>query len=89
MLEQGLVLSQADLARHLGVSRAKVTQMLNLLKLDEEIQEFILGLEKTDVRLNVLTERRLRPLAQLGSKQMQRKRFKEMAGCGDKKKRSP
>ena len=37
MLEQGLVQSQADLARRLGVSRAKITQTLNLLKLDTEI----------------------------------------------------
>jgi len=38
-LESGLVESQADLAVLLGVSRAQVAQMLNLLKLDEEIQE--------------------------------------------------
>ena len=34
VLDSGLVSSQADLAVLLGVSRAKVTQMLNLLKLD-------------------------------------------------------
>ena len=30
-------LSKADLARKLGISRARVTQMLNLLKLPEEL----------------------------------------------------
>ncbi|MCK4504256.1 MAG: hypothetical protein KAW14_01460 [Candidatus Aegiribacteria sp.] len=30
-------LSRADLARKLGLSRARVTQMLNLLKLPEEL----------------------------------------------------
>ena len=30
-------LSRADLARMLGLSRARVTQMLNLLKLPEEL----------------------------------------------------
>ena len=34
-------LSKADLARKLGISRARVTQMLNLLKLPEELKEEI------------------------------------------------
>jgi len=34
-------LSKADLSRKLGVSRAKVTQILNLLKLPEELKEEI------------------------------------------------
>ena len=37
MLDEGQAQSQADLARLLGVSRAKITQVMNLLKLDEEI----------------------------------------------------
>jgi len=78
MLEQGLVQSQADLARHLGISRAKVTQMLNLLKLDEKIQEFILGLEETDERLKVLTERRLRELVKVEDEKVQKEMFGEM-----------
>ena len=65
MLDDGTASSQADLARLLGVSRAKVTQVLNLLKLDEEIQEFILGMEDTDERLKVLTERRLRDIVDM------------------------
>ncbi len=61
----GILESRADLARILDVFRAKVTQMLNLLKLDEEIQEFMLGLEDTDKRLGVVTERRLRQISKI------------------------
>ncbi len=41
-LDNGKAKLQADLARILGVSRAKVNQMLKLLKLYVEIREFIL-----------------------------------------------
>jgi len=59
----------------LGMSRTKVTQMLKLLKLDEEIQGFILGLEKTDERLKVLTEWRLRELVKIEDGKVQKERF--------------
>lgn len=75
LLDEGQATSQADLARSLGVSRAKVTQMLNLLKLDEEIQEFVLNLDDTDERLRVLTERKLRVLARIADKRAQGHRF--------------
>ena len=80
MMEAGQTKSQAELVRHLGTSRAKVTQMLNLLKLDGEIQEFILGLSETDERLKIMTERKLRPLAILADKEIQRKRFWKLVG---------
>ena len=78
IIESGLVHSQAALASLLGVSRAKITQMLNLLKLDEEIQEFILGLEETDAKLKVLTERRLRGLVMKKDREIQRMHFREL-----------
>ena len=78
MLDIGLVGSQAELASLLGVSRAKVTQMLNLLKLDDEIQEFMVGLEETDERLRVLTERRLRPLVGLDDRGAQKEEFEKI-----------
>ena len=34
-------LTRTELARKLGISRARVTQMLNLLKLPEELKEEI------------------------------------------------
>ena len=36
--------SQADVARELGVTRARVCQIMGLLKLPEEIQRFLLEL---------------------------------------------
>jgi len=49
-------LSQNKLAKKLGISRVRITQILNLLKLTEEQQDYILknGKEK------MITERKLR-----------------------------
>ena len=74
LLDTGLASSLADIARIVGVSRAKVTQMLNLLKLDEEIREFLLNLKETDGRLEKVTERRLRSMIRLAADE-QRKWF--------------
>jgi hypothetical protein len=46
-------------AKHMGVSRARVCQMLNLLKLPDDIIEYIHDLENPESLLPV-TERRLR-----------------------------
>jgi DNA invertase Pin-like site-specific DNA recombinase len=37
MIDNGQVKNQSELARKLGISRARVTQILNLLKLDKNI----------------------------------------------------
>ena len=62
MIESGEVKNQAELARKLGISRARVTQILNLLKLKPQI---ILELEKFGDPLNskIITERMLRASA--------------------------
>ena len=77
MLDDGQAQSQTELAKILGVSKSRVTQILNLLELDEEVREFILGLEDTDERLKVLTERRLRSLARL-DREIQKEKFLEL-----------
>ena len=53
---------RADLARQLGFSRARVTQVLYLMELAPEIQRWVRGLEPTSDRPPV-TERQLRDLA--------------------------
>jgi DNA repair protein RadC len=60
MLDSGEVKNQAELARIKGISRAKVTQILNLLKLDSLI---IQELEKLGdpLKSKIITERMLRP----------------------------
>ena len=56
-------LSKADLARKLGISRARVTQMLNLLKLPEKLIREVEEMgDHWDRKL--VSERQLRSLQQ-------------------------
>lgn len=57
-------LTQADLARKLGVSRARVTQVLRLLDLDPQVVAAIVALGGPLPR-RVITERALRPFVDL------------------------
>lgn len=56
-------LSQAALARELGVSRVRLTNLLHLLKLNPEVQRRVLSLPKTTARRCLLSEERLRTIA--------------------------
>ncbi len=60
LVEQGTVASYADAARQLGVSRARMSQILNLLNLPPRLQE---GLLLGDLHLS---ERGIRALAGRG-----------------------
>lgn len=62
LIRDGVVADQAELARVGHVSRARLTQIMNLLNLAPEIQEELLFL-RTDQGGNVLSEKRLRPIA--------------------------
>jgi ParB-like chromosome segregation protein Spo0J len=64
LLDSGEAPTRASLARAFGLTRARVTQILNLLKLHPEIQQAIRSLPNTTPRRWV-TERRLRKLCQL------------------------
>jgi len=70
-LDAGEVASQADVARRDGVTRARVTQVMMLLRLAPEIQASILNLSKS-IRPTGISERRLRPLAMLADARKQR-----------------
>lgn len=63
-LDNGKYASRADLACHLHVSRARVTQILNLLKLSTEVIEMICSLGDP-LKSPFVSERRLRPLLRL------------------------
>jgi len=54
----------ADLARHLGISRARATQVLRLLKLCPEVLDLVASLGDP-LPSPVITERSLRPLVDL------------------------
>jgi hypothetical protein len=64
-LDAGVVVTQADIARREGVTRARVTQVLMLLRLAPEIQDRILNMPKS-VDPPRITERSLRPLSKIG-----------------------
>jgi len=61
MIDTGQVKTQAELARIKGSSRARVTQILNLLKLDKSIIDH---LEKIGdpMEKKVISERKLRKI---------------------------
>jgi len=60
MIDSSEVKNQSELAKLKGISRARVTQILNLLKLDHLV---IQELEKLGdpLKSNIITERMLRP----------------------------
>jgi len=61
MIDKGKVKNQAELAKTKGISRARVTQILNLLKLDKTIIE---NLEQIGDPMDkkVISERALRKI---------------------------
>jgi hypothetical protein len=60
MVERGEVRDYADLARLGYVTRARVTQIMNLLLLAPDIQEALLLLPGTTTGRDPISERRLR-----------------------------
>ncbi len=78
-LEVGEVPTQAEIARREGITRARVTQIMGLLRLIPEIQERIMTMPETVHRPGI-TEHGLRPIAQLCNHANQRARFAELIG---------
>ncbi len=60
-LDAGDVQNKAEIARREGITRARVTQVMSLLRLAPGFQEQILTMSDT-IRKSVVTERRLRPI---------------------------
>ena len=67
LLESGVVNTKAELARRTGLSRARITQLLNLLKLPSAIVAYLADCADPDV-LDYFTERRLRPMTLVADK---------------------
>ncbi len=61
LLESGKIASQAEIARQEGTTRARVTQIMGMLRLAPQIQEQILSMPDGVYRSPV-TERMLRPI---------------------------
>ena len=60
LIQNGVISDYADIARLGGVTRARVTQIMNLLNLAPEIQEKILFLSGSEKGRESLIERDLR-----------------------------
>lgn len=63
LIRDGMVKDQADLARLAQITRARVTQIMDLLLLAPEIQEEILFLEPGEKGKDRITERSLRRIS--------------------------
>ena len=63
LLRGGVVADQAELARLGHVSRARVSQIMNLLNLSPDIQEDVLFLQCPERGRAPISERDLRPIA--------------------------
>lgn len=73
-LDAKAVANQAEIARREGVTRARVTQIMMLLRLAPDVQERVLALPATAER-PILSERMLRPLTFLEDVERQKKAF--------------
>jgi hypothetical protein len=78
LIRDGVVADQAELARLGHVSRARLTQVMNLLCLAPDIQEEVLFLPQTVRGRDVITEKQLRPIAGIASWTIQRRQWTQL-----------
>jgi hypothetical protein len=79
-LDSGAVTTQAEIARRERLSRARVTQIMNLLQLAPAIQRRLLGRNHTRT-----TERELRPVVQLRDHAKQAEWFERLGRRADER----
>ena len=75
LIKQGM--TKAKIAKLMGVSRARVVQIMNLLKLNPDIQKY-LNNAKDDPNYSLFTERKLREITKIQDHDNQLRAFKEM-----------
>ena len=78
LVQSGEVTDYADLARLGHVTRARVTQVMNLLNLAPDIQEELLFLPRTVKGRDPIRERHLRPIAAILDWRKQRRMWSEL-----------
>jgi hypothetical protein len=81
LIRDGVVTDQAELARLGHVTRARLTQIMNLLHLAPDIQETLLFLPRVERGTDPVQERQLRPIAAVPDWQKQRRMWKQLT-CG-------
>jgi DNA-directed RNA polymerase sigma subunit (sigma70/sigma32) len=77
LLNDPLINNQSDIARDLGITRARVSQVMSLLRLAPEIQKTLLGFEDQKM-IKFFSEYRLRPLLNISNSIQQVKEFNKM-----------
>ena len=82
LIRDGHVADQAELARLAHVSRARLTQIMNLLQLAPDIQEALLHLPRTESGRDAVTERDLRPIAGMVGWKGQRRMWRQIQSRG-------
>lgn len=80
LIESGDVKDYADVARLAGVTRARVTQIMNLLHLAPDIQEALLDLPRTLHGPDPFHEKDVRPIAAEPLWSKQRAKWRALTG---------
>ena len=73
LVDSGEVADYAEMARHSQVTRARMTQIMDLLLLSPDIQAEILSLPRTSSGRDPIGEKRLRSVAAIPDWRKQRK----------------
>ena len=80
LVRDGVVTDFAEIARLGHVTRARVTQIMDLLQLAPDIQEAILFLPRTESGHDTVHERDLRPIAAVAEWRRQRRMWRGEGG---------
>ncbi|MBK9187360.1 MAG: hypothetical protein IPM33_00225 [Phycisphaerales bacterium] len=83
LLRSGQVRDFAEIARLGHVTRARVSQIMNLLHLAPDIQEEILFMPRVEAGDDPITERHLRPITRLYDWRDQRRTWRGLTGAAD------
>ena len=78
LIDEGEVADYAELARLGHVTRARITQIMNLLHLAPDIQEDLLFLPLTTAGRDPISERLVRPIAAQPDWRLQREMWKNL-----------
>jgi hypothetical protein len=81
LIRDGVVADQAELARVGHVSRARLTQIMNLLSLAPDIQEDLLMLPMLKSGRNKFTEKQLRTIGSVLDWKSQWQMWKQLIDC--------
>jgi hypothetical protein len=83
LLREGAVRDFAEIARLGHVTRARVTQIMNLLHLAPDIQEETLFLPRVQAGDDPIVERHLRPLTKVLDWRDQRRKWRELVRAAE------